>query len=459
MEPRAHEKPESERNPDLQVAPPIHEILQNLAKVERLWPEDAAALIPQIEKHRTDANAITQALDQLAEGDLSTEAKTKYYNATSELLQNPELKRLALFLPFETFPSPGETSIAADNFRENYLEVWSDLLFCQDVRANFNDGDVLEPDARSSDPERVVKAAHLTPWLVKQGLVESSEVIDFVKQVDDEILTHSLLDTQALLEDWHLLDEEDRNTLKQLAAALPPQPTPPPPKYISKARANWLAKKAQGITRPNHRLRDLAQPFSTRENTLQSEIAYTENLAAQLNPEITFGVICLGGSRVKGYGQPGSDIDLWAPTRSAHKITTPSILFTNSAISEKLTDDQVHAIPFSQITEQLPRFAALFNTFWVGSPKNIENLQRKLLPHYFHEKDPSVRSFTTERLEQDLLEYRLMHKGYPAFYPDSNPEYKKYPTIDGASAFYETSYRILATKLFALNIFIPKLEN
>lgn len=458
MEPKAHEKPESERNPDLQAVPPIHEIPQDPAKVEHLWPEDATALIPQIEKHRTDANAITEALNQLSAGDLTAETKTRYYNATSELLQNPELKRLALFLPFETFPNPEETSAAADNFRENYLEAWSDLLFCQDVRANFNDGDVLEPDARPSDPERVVKAAHLTPWLVKQGLVESGEVINFVKRVDDEILTRSLLDTQPLLEDWHLLNKKEKYVLKQLAAALPPQPTPPPPKYISEARANWLAKKAQGITRPNQPLRDLAQPFSTRENTFQSEIAYTQNLAAQLNPETTFGVICLGGSRVKGYGQPDSDIDLWAPTKPEYKITQ-SALFTNSAISEKLTDDQIHTIPFSQITKQLPRFATLLNTFWIGSPENVENLQRELLPHYFREKDPDVRSFTTERLEQDLLEYRLMHKGYPAFYPDSNPEYKKHPTIDGASAFYETSYRILATKLFVRNIFIPKLES
>ena len=62
-----------------------------------------------------------------------------------------------------------------------------------------------------------------------------------------------------------------------------------------------------------------------------------------------------------------------------------------------------------------------------------------------------------ERLEIDLLQYRLLHKGYQRFMRGYNSLAKGYPNLDGDCPFYDEGYRKIATELFAKYVFIPQL--
>ncbi|MEI7995753.1 MAG: hypothetical protein WCH01_12710, partial [Methylococcaceae bacterium] len=99
----------------------------------------------------------------------------------------------------------------------------------------------------------------------------------------------------------------------------------------------------------------------------------------------------------------------------------------------------------------------LFNTAWIGDEKSIANIQHKLITCYFNEQNVDTRAKCIERLEQDLLQYRLMHKGYARHYPAYNERLPQDYEIDGQSVFYDSGYRQIATKLFIDKVFIPKI--
>lgn len=442
MEKLTQDQPERKENLETKFCAPMVDILRDPEQVSELWPDLADELRPQVEKHAENAQKITEYLDDLALGATTTAEKERFYEATCELLDNPEQERIALFLPFESFPAPDEESYEAKRFRASYLSAWENLLQVQDVRASFVDGDVLEVEARPGDPERVIKAAHLAPWLVQSGMLKSRDVISLA-QGGDELLTRSLLETKDLLADMNLLSSEEKTLLDEIELALPEKSPVAPPKYITLARQTWLAEKARGLERPtelNHEI-DLGGPMSDRLSGLGPELAVARKLAEELDPDQTYNVVWLGGSRLKGYQQENSDLDLFIPTKA-----------------QSVAIDGAEIIPVTTILQDLPSHAhEVFDMVWTGDPEGIKQLQREVVPEYFTEEDLSTRRWTTERIEQDLLEYRLLHKGYPRLHPDTNPEYKKYISMDGQSAFYERGYRIIATKIFANSIFIPRI--
>lgn len=434
---------EQEKTPTPEVSVPLVDVLRDQDQVERLWPEEADKLRPQVEKHVENARKISEYLDHLATGETTIAEKNRFYDAASELLNRLEQERIALFLPFESFPAPDEHSAEADQFRKSYLSAWVNILDLSDVRANFVDGDVLEDDARSEKPERVIKAAHLAPWLVKSDIINPDDVITLARDGGSELLSRGLLETTDLMSDMGLLSSEQATQLAELGAALPERPLAATPKYISAARQAWLDEKARYSERPTvlDSKIDLSAPLGERLDGLERELSIAKELAASLDPEQSYNVIWLGGSRLKGYSRDNSDLDLFAPT----KVLLKEI-------------DGVHAIPVEQISQDLPNHAhEVFDMAWVGESDRIEQLQQDLALKYFKEDNQRLRKLNTERLEQDLLEYRLLHKGYARLHPDTNPEYKKYTKMDGQSAFYETGYRIIATKIFASSVFIPQI--
>lgn len=419
---------------------PLVDALRDASQASEIWPDFAEDLRPQIERHAEDANKIIEYLDDLERGEATLAQKQRFYEATCHLLDNPEQERIALFLPFESFPAADEDSYEAQRFRESYLSAWGNLLFVQDVRANFNDGDVLEVDARPGDPERVIKAAHLMPWLVESGMLNAEDIISLAQDGRDELLTRSILDTTELLLDKKLLTRTQYATLEKIKADLPEKSSPLPPKYISIARHAWLAQKSSWTrpVQPSDQSR-LDQPLGERLAGLGNELADVEQIASNLDLTQTYGVVWLGGSRLKGYSQNDSDLDLYIPVKThIYEI------------------GQISAIPVSDIMQELAEHAhEVFDMAWIGEAARVQELQREIAPKYFLENNLQIRKWVTERLEQDLLEYRLLHKGYPRLYPDTNPEYKKYSSMDGQSAFYESGYRFIASKIFANSIFVP----
>jgi hypothetical protein len=61
-------------------------------------------------------------------------------------------------------------------------------------------------------------------------------------------------------------------------------------------------------------------------------------------------------------------------------------------------------------------------------------------------------------LERDVLQYRLMHKGYRRFFPPRGGiDRFRAQGLDPESVFWDSGYRRLATKLFVSRVFLPQL--
>ena len=61
-----------------------------------------------------------------------------------------------------------------------------------------------------------------------------------------------------------------------------------------------------------------------------------------------------------------------------------------------------------------------------------------------------------DRLESDLLQYRLLHKGFSRFTGKKKFMTELYSEMDGDCPFYDDEYRRIATMLYAKYVLIPK---
>jgi hypothetical protein len=194
-----------------------------------IWPESVAtdeSFVRQIRERKELDVRLDDVMSRLPRPDISVdEALRRGYVASeqvigmfgslSDLLEaDPENGRIVLYLPFE-FLSPIRSSedealhLASDRFRSAYLFAWRRMLSVHDVRANFVDGDVLEPEKRDGDLPRVVKAAHLIPKLVENGLLETEDVVRLMEGSEDRILRSSIADAFPVLADLGSVSDAD----------------------------------------------------------------------------------------------------------------------------------------------------------------------------------------------------------------------------------------------------------
>lgn len=457
---------------------PTNELISDIKKSKDIWTDECnnPQFVEQVELRKNDskvldgifnnlANPTTTIEQALESGDISSKQAINLYDSLSNILENNDYQRLILYLPFEILPDKSiyhheglEESI--NKFRNAYLAAWYDLLNVNDIRANFVDGDVLEVEARPEDPPRVVKAAHLSPWLVSLGMIKVDELLDLMSS-GDTVLQRSIADTLPILDNMRLLDNDEKEALFRIKASIPAERTKEP-LFISEARQKWLfSKDLENNIRPHKKtpapdLSPLSGPFSENMKQLELEAKdIGDKLISKEKIDGMYNVALLGGSRLKGYSDEKSDIDICIFVKSdiseCNKIKLNERFKSYNLSTIKLDTDE-------KLVDSKERWVHdLFNTSWIGDRKSIINLQRKLIPEYFYEKDPSIRARCTERLEQDLLQYRLMHKGYARHYPAYNERLTGDKEIDGQSAFYDSGYRQIATKLFINKVFIPKI--
>lgn len=223
----AHFHHSAEHNEEKRLVIPA-ESLFDKGTLRELWPatlldnpeftEQIAArkrlidALAQVQTRADDPSADLE--DLLSSGDLSEGHVADLYEALADTLErSPEYGRIVLYLPFEYLPSAharhGSERLAAQatRFRDAYKKTWERLLWVQDVRANFVDGDVLETDKRTGDLPRVAKAAHLIPFLVRKGLLSADEVLALRDGARDGTLRESIEDTFGLLRTFGLADE------------------------------------------------------------------------------------------------------------------------------------------------------------------------------------------------------------------------------------------------------------
>ena len=576
--------PELDRDPTT-IHPPINEVFASPADALQRFPELFAneATMTALEHRRSQVEHITTALDQLghppveveealATGAISKQAADHMWQSLADMFAEPENARLTLYLPFEVMPSQAALdqglSDDASRFQTSYLNAWARMLNVHDVRANFVDGDVIELDKRNSDPERVVKAAHLIPELLQKGWLEMDQIEELREATMDEVLNESIADaltatdlqpeissesiydllqrprepsppdTTPRREEWlqaaheetlvagaativarELGDAEDRvhqaslllegaqtdleqrATIKGLTLALPsvlshkearlilarlPEPS-------SAMASNMATDEHATLLRHCHALgviteeelnnfglitTQLTGNTSRNLEVLDADTAKARRIAHFIETDSRASislvpVVLMGGSRLKGYGEQHSDVDLSLFVRPNQDPLVVEELISELADSTNVDDDMIlYWLGGSDGTNEVvepPNTGAhsadrywshcVFNDAWVGSSDEVVKLQSMLLMSYAKNHtlaERADRDFYLQAIERDLLQYRLLHKGYERHYPTTK---KTAESIDGNSAYWDSGYRAVATKLFIDKVYIPQLNS
>jgi hypothetical protein len=224
------------------------------------------------------------------------------------------------------------------------------------------------------------------------------------------------------------------------------------------------------------------------ENSKQKNIEEIKALTPLIesinrNPELSqslYPTLVFFGSRLKGYGRFGADLDAaifikpdfpWEK-RDELLENLNQILDTKKFdhLTEFWLDDdgdqlKVKNVPLVNNNIAEPDWAhILFLGTWFGKKEPTKELFGKLISHYIkteNERRDSVdnRTIWLREMEREVLQYRLMHKGYARFYPKlGGIQTEHSDSIDSQSDFYDPGFRRIATKLFVNKVFLPQIK-
>ena len=340
-----------------------------------------------------------------------------YYAIGAIMAKQP---RLALYLPFSALCT------APDEFRDAYLDAWKECWSYRDIRECFNQGDIYERTARRGEPERIVKAMHLLPWLVEYGYLDGRDVLTIVRffMHQDALLCWSTLDALEVLEKRSLISRTHSFKIRELLSCIPPRMATPELVSNTPARQQWLHDRNNNYgVDDNFKLRNPEGPYLLN---LDEDV----QMFAPPEGQITL----IGGSRLKGYGRPKSDYDIYHYDIQSGRI-----------------------VELAPLCDDISNVAHLILcTAWMGQNEDeVTRAQHDAAINYIS-LDRETKEHCLSRMEMDLLQFRLMHKGFPAAHRyDCALETKQYESIDGASAFYDDRYRKLATKIFVKYLWLP----
>lgn len=338
----------------------------------------------------------------------------EFYQAIESLLNSAYYQRILLYLPFDILAD------APESFKKTYMCIWYRMLKTYDARENFHEGDVFELDARpNGEIERVVKCAHLTPWLLQAGYLRATELFDILCSAeDDELLLRSFADTWDYMADKKILSKKGLKAMKQITGKIPVreklQPT-----YVSEKRLEWLKECEEGFSQR------LLTPQAHLEGPFSPNFSPTD-ITEPKKGEVLF----IGGSRLKGYSVEGSDLDIYK-------------------FSELYKDPELR--PGSPHSAHI-----YFNSICAGQDMEkdvLKSVAGAIVSLYSPDGLKKARSI--ERLEIDLLQYRLLHKGFQRFTGKTHFSTGEYTDMDGDCPFYDNEYRKIATMLYAKYVYIP----
>ncbi len=220
-------------------------------------------------------------------------------------------------------------------------------------------------------------------------------------------------------------------------------------------------------------------PFSILRTHINSEIeeALTAVDIIHKDPALSsflYPALILFGSRVKGYGTTSADLDLAVfvkpntPIEKRFEVQQSLKRIRGGKYREgkalefwlqQSSDGMLSVRDFPHTDNALGDSTlthVLFQGVWCGTDNSVRDLHEKLLTPYLHEHH--ARSIWLEEMERDILQYRLMHRGYGRFFPEIGGIQTAHSTgIDSESMFWDSGYRRLATKLFVTKVFLPQL--
>lgn len=231
---------------------------------------------------------------------------------------------------------------------------------------------------------------------------------------------------------------------------------------------------------------ELGSPLSLHAARMHEEVrditAITKSIESSPRlAQMVYPVSLLFGSRLKGYGARTADIDVAIFVRPGTPLSDRSELqsllketFAHEKIQGKVVEFWLEERGDTLAVRDLPDAGPalgesswthiLFGAAWCGDQKAIKELHEKLLAPYLYAADSMIggrseRSMWLEEMERDFLQYRLMHKGYARFFPEQGGIHTPHSdAIDADSAFWDSGYRRVATKIFASRVFLPHIE-
>ncbi|MCR4312284.1 MAG: nucleotidyltransferase domain-containing protein [Candidatus Uhrbacteria bacterium] len=229
----------------------------------------------------------------------------------------------------------------------------------------------------------------------------------------------------------------------------------------------------------------LSGPFSQNLERMHDDMRDMKALVGRMEKDpilatSVYSAMLVFGSRLKGYGAVNADIDVAVFVKPGVDAAMKDELREHLRIALQHDDVRDDAVEFwlkeddgklriDDPASHDPHIGEshfthiLFGAAWEGDAKAIRELRAKLLAPYFADDGKelfgrSARRLYIEEMERDVLQYRLMHKGYERFMSSFGGVTTPHASsVDGASAFWDSGYRQTATKLFVSNVFLPKL--
>jgi len=187
-------------------------------------------------------------------------------------------------------------------------------------------------------------------------------------------------------------------------------------------------------------------------------------------------VLVVYGSKVKGYSNKTADNDIAffiKPGISLDKKSEIQKLLSRAIADSKIRSEplefwleennsRLRIIDFDSSDKSFGDSSmvhVLFQSVWFGQIETIKNLFQKLMPNYLKNNTlNNSRTIWLEEMERNILQYRLMHKGYARFYStESMFKTKHSHEIDGNSIFWFSGYRKLSSKLFIGKVYLPEI--
>lgn len=498
-----------ESEPRITAAPSPTESLLCGESPESLWPQEirknevirneSALRMTAISGLEKIFSCVPQAdidVEQMVSSGLVDESVViEMYNSMIRFFEIDSYNsRLILYFPFELIPhlswqgASGELQDVAEKFRQKFKSCWQNILWVNDVRENFIEGDVLEPEMRTSPLERVPKAAHLIPFLVSRDIVSISELEDLIHKNTGTVLQKTVAETLPVLVDLNLLSSEKMNEILALDGLelQKKKPVSVSEPQMTAARAKWLETKNEPVRAPKYSERQLEMNFIEVQKNLGTDIESLKHASELIlnDPELSrffYPVSILFGSKLKGYGSFSADTDVAIFVRNGVSIDERASLkdklrqvfppekFKDGVVEFWLEErgDQLSVIDFSDSDKNLADSTwshVLFEGVWVGDRAALEELHQNLLSGYLYSRGKTIqgadaRRIWLEEMERDTLQYRLMHKGYKRIFSKQGGIATEHADfIDGESVFYDSGYRRLALKLFLRKVFLPQLK-
>lgn len=201
-------------------------------------------------------------------------------------------------------------------------------------------------------------------------------------------------------------------------------------------------------------LPNLAGPLHGNLKPIVKERALLRNtLSRDSLVNVIYPAAIVYGSRLKGYGGKDADIDIAVFVKPGNDPSQVSEVLQHE-FNEPVTQywleedgDDLRVRDFERLAANIgdsTNTHVLFCGAWEGDRDTISMLHERLLSPYLREQNERVRDVWLGEIERDLLQYRLLHRGYERYHFTIPP------------TFLDDGYRMTAAKLFASHVFLPR---